>query len=114
MTNKNASVGMVGDLNNYQHVFMIDGISSGRMQSGEMASDMVGMMMGMNMAKDMMKKWRARLKKEAFRKPHNHTGRNRRQGQVNVQIFVRIAVINLLSFCFFLERPKRTTTDVFI
>lgn len=54
MINKNASHSMVGDLNRYQQVSMVDGISSGKVKSGGTASDMVGMIMGMNIAKEMM------------------------------------------------------------
>jgi membrane protease subunit (stomatin/prohibitin family) len=55
MINKNASVGMVGDLSKFQQVSMVEGMSSGKMQGGGAASDMAGMMMGMTMAKEMMK-----------------------------------------------------------
>ena len=54
MINKNASHSMVGDLNKYQQVSMVDGISSGKVKGGGAASDMAGMMMGMNVAKEMM------------------------------------------------------------
>lgn len=55
MITKVASHGMVGDLNKYQQVSMVDGISSGKVKGGGAASDMAGMMMGMNMANEMMK-----------------------------------------------------------
>ncbi|MGG1550460.1 SPFH domain-containing protein [Paenibacillus ferrarius] len=55
MITKTASQGMIGDLQRYQQVSMTDGISSGKVQGGGVASDMAGMMMGMNMANDMMK-----------------------------------------------------------
>lgn len=55
MITKNASYGMVGDMKKYQQVSMIDGMSSGKMSGGGVASDMAGMMMGMNIAKEMMK-----------------------------------------------------------
>ncbi|WP_142415539.1 SPFH domain-containing protein [Hathewaya massiliensis] len=55
MITKVASHGMVGDLNKYQQVSMVDGISSGKVKGGGAASDMAGMMMGMNMASEMMK-----------------------------------------------------------
>lgn len=45
MITKNASHGMVGDLNRYQQISMTDGGA---------ASDMAGMMMGMNVANQMM------------------------------------------------------------
>lgn len=54
MINKNASYGMVGDVNRYQQVAMTEGMTSGQMQGGGMASDMAGMMMGMNMANQMV------------------------------------------------------------
>lgn len=54
MITKNASHSMVGDLNRYQQVSMTDGIASGTVKGGGMASDMAGMMMGMNMANQMM------------------------------------------------------------
>lgn len=54
MINKNASHSMIGDMNRYQQASMIDGISSGKVQGGGVASDMAGMMMGMNMANQMM------------------------------------------------------------
>lgn len=55
MINKNASFGMVGDMKTYQQLSMIEGMTSGKMNSGGVASDMAGMMMGMNIAKEMMK-----------------------------------------------------------
>lgn len=55
MITKVASHGMIGDLNKYQQVSMVDGISSGKVKGGGAASDMAGMMMGMNMANEMMK-----------------------------------------------------------
>ena len=54
MINKTASHNMVGDLNRYQQVSMVDGISSGKVKGGGAASDMAGMMLGMNIAKEMM------------------------------------------------------------
>ena len=54
MITKNASYNMVGDVNKYQQVSMTDGISSGKVKGGGVASDMTGMMMGMNVAKEMM------------------------------------------------------------
>lgn len=54
MINKNAEQSMIGDMNRYQQVSMVDGISSGRVQGGGVASDMTGMMMGMQMANQMM------------------------------------------------------------
>jgi membrane protease subunit (stomatin/prohibitin family) len=54
MINKNASASMVGDMGRYQTVAMTEGISSGKVRGGGVASDMAGMMMGMNMANQMM------------------------------------------------------------
>ncbi len=54
MINKTASQSMVGDVDHYQRVSMIDGIASGTVQGGGVASDMTGMMMGMNIANQMM------------------------------------------------------------
>ncbi len=54
MINKTASHNMVGDLNKYRQVSMIDGMSSGKVKGGGAASDMAGMMMGMNVAKEIM------------------------------------------------------------
>ncbi|WP_322907229.1 SPFH domain-containing protein [Paenibacillus sp. SGZ-1009] len=55
MITKNASYGMIGDMQKYQQASMTDGIASGKVQGGGIASDMAGMMMGMNMANEMMK-----------------------------------------------------------
>jgi membrane protease subunit (stomatin/prohibitin family) len=54
MINKNASASMVGDMGRYQSVAMTEGISTGKVRGGGVASDMAGMMMGMNMANQMM------------------------------------------------------------
>lgn len=54
MIEKNASHSMIGDVNRYQQVSMIDGVSSGKAAGGGAASDMAGMMMGMNMANQMI------------------------------------------------------------
>ncbi|QSF97500.1 hypothetical protein DI291_03675 [Bacillus paralicheniformis] len=54
MITKNASHGMVGDLNRYQQISMTDGMASGKMTGGGAATDMAGMMMGMNVANQMM------------------------------------------------------------
>lgn len=54
MINKNAEQSMIGDMNRYQQVSMADGISSGKVKGGGVASDMTGMMMGMQMANQMM------------------------------------------------------------
>lgn len=55
MINKNASFGMVGDMERYKNISIIEGMSSGKMGGGSVAGDMAGMMMGMNIAKEMMK-----------------------------------------------------------
>lgn len=54
MIEKNASQSMIGDVNRYSQVSMIDGISSGQVRGGGVASDMAGMYMGFNMANQMM------------------------------------------------------------
>lgn len=54
MINKNASHSMIGDLNRYQQVSITDGIASGNIRGGGIASDMTGMMMGMNIAGQVM------------------------------------------------------------
>lgn len=54
MITKNASHSMIGDMNRYQQASMTEGIASGKVRGGGVASDMAGMMMGMNMANQMM------------------------------------------------------------
>ncbi|MDF2587819.1 MAG: ydjI [Anaerocolumna sp.] len=54
MINKNASHSMIGDMNRYQQASMTEGIASGKVHGGGVASDMAGMMMGMQMANQMM------------------------------------------------------------
>lgn len=54
MIEKNASHSMVGDINRYSQISMVDGMASGQVKGGGMASDMAGMYMGMNMANQMM------------------------------------------------------------
>lgn len=54
MIEKTASHSMVGDVNRYQTIEMVDSMASGKMQGGGMASDMAGMMMGMQMANQMV------------------------------------------------------------
>ena len=61
MINKNAEQSMIGDLNRYQQVSMVDGIASGNVKGGGTASDMAGMMMGMNMANQMMQNMNATI-----------------------------------------------------
>ncbi len=55
MVTKTASQSMIGDIGRYQQVSMTDGMASGSMNGGGVASDMMGMMMGMNVAGQMMK-----------------------------------------------------------
>ncbi|WKA55576.1 SPFH domain-containing protein [Planococcus shixiaomingii] len=52
MINKNASIGMVGDVSKYQQISVADAM--GKSSGSNTASDMAGMMMGMNIAKEMM------------------------------------------------------------
>src|SRR5690606_28947553 len=54
MINKNASLGMVGDVSKYQQISVADAIASGSSSGSGSAADMAGMMVGMNIAKDMM------------------------------------------------------------
>lgn len=55
MLTKVASQGMVGDMDKYQKVAVIDGMDGqGRTSAVGTAGDMAGMMMGMNMASQMM------------------------------------------------------------
>lgn len=54
MINKNASHSMVGDLGRYQTIAFTEGMASGKVHGGGVASDMAGMMMGVNMANQMM------------------------------------------------------------
>lgn len=56
---KTASHEMIGNMQKYQQVSMIDGMASGSMKGGGAAADMAGMMMGMNMAGEMMKNMNA-------------------------------------------------------
>lgn len=58
MINKNASHGMIGDINRYQQVSMADSMASGKSSGGHVASDMAGMMMGMQMANQMVQNMR--------------------------------------------------------
>jgi membrane protease subunit (stomatin/prohibitin family) len=54
MITKNASHGMVSDVNRYQQISLTDGMASGKMSGGGAASDIAGMVMGMNIAGKMM------------------------------------------------------------
>lgn len=52
--NKNASVSMIGDFGKYQQAAMTEGLTSGKLSGGGVASDMAGMVMGINMANQVM------------------------------------------------------------
>lgn len=54
MINKVASHSMVGDVNKYQQISMVEGMTSGKMNGGNVASDMMSMQMGMAMGQQMM------------------------------------------------------------
>lgn len=55
MVNKAASQSMVGDINKYQQIGVVDAMTNGKMGGGSnVASDMVAMQMGMQMGKQMM------------------------------------------------------------
>lgn len=54
MVEKVAAQGMVGDVNRYQQVSMVDAMTSGNMGGGSTMTDAAGMMMGMQMANQMM------------------------------------------------------------
>ena len=54
MINKVASHSMVGDLNKYQQISVLDGMKSGQSNGGSVASDMVSMQMGMVMGQQMI------------------------------------------------------------
>ena len=54
MLEKSASHSMVGDMDRYSQISMIDAMASGKTSGGGTASDMTGMMMGMKMAEKMM------------------------------------------------------------
>lgn len=69
MINKNAEQSMIGDMNRYQQVSMVDGIASGKVQGGGVASDMTGMMMGMTMANQMMQNVNAAIQQNQSSMP---------------------------------------------
>ena len=54
MLEKSASHSMVGDMDRYSQISMVDAMASGKTSGGGTASDMTGMMMGMKMAEKMM------------------------------------------------------------
>lgn len=77
MINKNAEQSMIGDMNRYQQVSMVDGISSGKVKGGGVASDMTGMMMGMQMANQMMQAMNANMPQQnTMNQPAPNTGTN--------------------------------------
>lgn len=73
MINKNAEQSMIGDMNRYQQVSMVDGIASGKVQGGGVASDMTGMMMGMTMANQMMQNVNAAMQQNQASTPAQQT-----------------------------------------
>jgi membrane protease subunit (stomatin/prohibitin family) len=72
MISKAASQGMVGDVDKYQRLSMIDGMSSGKMSGSGTASDMAGMMMGMNMANQMMNQ----MNQQSLNQPQSQAPQN--------------------------------------
>ena len=54
MITKAASQSMLGDVNKYQQIGVIDAMASGNMNGGSVAGDMMGMQMGMMMGQQMM------------------------------------------------------------
>ncbi|MBQ3601042.1 MAG: SPFH domain-containing protein [Lachnospiraceae bacterium] len=70
MINKTAEQSMIGDVNRYQQISMVDGIASGKVQGGGIASDMTGMMMGMTMANQMMQNINTNM--QQFNQPNNN------------------------------------------
>ncbi|BBF44453.1 hypothetical protein lbkm_3166 [Lachnospiraceae bacterium KM106-2] len=80
MIEKTAGQSMIGDVNRYSQVEMVDGIASGRVQGGGMASDMAGMMMGVNMANQMMNGMNQSMNQQ---QPYQPNVPN--QGSVNTQ-----------------------------
>lgn len=75
MINKNAEQSMIGDMSRYQQVSMVDGIASGKIQGGGVASDMTGMMMGMQMANQMMQNINANMSQQnTMNQPTQNTG----------------------------------------
>jgi len=78
MIKKNASYGMVGNVDKYQQISMIDGMSNGKMSGGGTASDMAGMMMGMNIANQMLNK----INQDQAAGSHNAPVQPQPQGEV--------------------------------
>lgn len=54
MINKTASHSMIGDMNRYSQVSVLDNMASGNNKGSSVTSDMMGMMMGINIANQMM------------------------------------------------------------
>lgn len=54
MINKVASQSMVGDMNRYQQMAVLDSMTNGSAQGGQMAADMASMQMGMMMGQQIM------------------------------------------------------------
>ncbi len=80
MINRNASNSMISDMNRYQQATMTDGIASGRVQGGGIASDMAGMMMGINIAGHVMQS----LNLDNLNQPNNQSN-NQVNNQANNQ-----------------------------
>ncbi len=78
MINKNASHGMVGNIERYQQISMTDGMSSGKMSGGGTASDMAGMMMGMNIAGRMLDQMNQSGQKSADPAPGQQAADNKK------------------------------------
>lgn len=54
MINKVASQSMVGDMNRYQQMAVLDSMTAGNAQGGQMAADMASMQMGMMMGQQIV------------------------------------------------------------
>lgn len=74
MITKNASQSMVGDMNRYQQMGVIDAMASGKGSAGSTASDMAGMMMGMNMASQMVNAMNAQNSQNAANSVQGNSG----------------------------------------
>lgn len=86
MINKVASQSMVGDMNRYQQVSMIDAMASGRNSGGNMGMDManmqMGMMMGQQMANQMFQSQQAmnQQNQQAMAQPNPQPNQSTNQG----------------------------------
>lgn len=80
MIDKVASQGMVGDINRYQQVSMTEGIASGNVRGGGVASDMTGMMMGMQMANQMMNQMNQATQNQTAQNPGMANGSAQNSG----------------------------------